>query len=173
MKDKNGESLKLEIYGGKMSPKRSKKLTVEETSKEEQKAMLKKEIGARIRYVRRMLGYTQEKMVASFDCGRANYSRIEKGEVFPNPAMLKALNKKFKVSLHWLICNKGQMLERKAMKSQQVKMECLEEAEIRELFLYMDTVPMVKHAVLGFFLEYKGKNKRLIEPLVKQRLLKG
>lgn len=156
-----------------MSPKRSKKLSVKGTRKEEEKAMFKKEIGARIRQVRNMLGYTQEKMVDFFDCGRANYSRIEKGEVFPNPTMLKALNKKFKVSLPWLICNKGQMLERKTRKSRDIDIECLEEAEIRELFLYMDTVPMVKHAVLGFFLEYKGKNKRLIEPLLKQRQLKG
>ncbi len=157
-----------------MSPKKDNKLPVEKRLEEEQKIRLKKEIGTRIRQVRKTLGYTQDKMVDFFNCCRANYSRIEKGEVFPNPIMLQVLNNQFNVSLRWLVCNKGQMLEKqkKKEKSCEVKMDCREEAEIGELILYMDTVPMVKHAVLCFFLEYTGKNKRLIEPLMKRRQLK-
>ena len=152
-----------------MNPKKDKHLREQKTLKVKRKSTLKKEIGAKIRQVRKSLGYTQDRMVDFFDCGRANYSRIEKGEVFPNPAMLKAFNSHFNVSLHWLVCGKGEMFE------QDEKQEDIDPpadgsdaAEIQNLVACLESIPMVKHAVLGYFLEYIEKNKKLITPFLKR-----
>ena len=151
-----------------MSPSKDNDSPVQYPAKETHKAELKKEIGTRIREVRKSLGYTQDRMVEYFDCGRANYSRIEKGEVFPNPAMLKGLNQKFKVSLHWLVCGKGEMHENENQ-YKELKLGAADGGEINELLIYIEKVPMVRHAILSFFLEYIEKNKTLIAPFLKEK----
>jgi transcriptional regulator with XRE-family HTH domain len=133
------------------------------------KEQLRKEIGMRMRKLRKALGYTQEQMVSYFDIGRANYSRIEKGEIFPGAAILNTLKIEFDVSLDWLITDEGQMFhhrrEGKSEREEQVDFGTYS-GEVRELLVYMDKVPMVKHAVLGFFLEYKMKNQDYIEAIL-------
>ncbi len=52
-------------------------------------------------------GLTQAEMVKYFDIGRANYSRIEKGEIFPTPYILHMLQIYFNVSLDWLVAGDG------------------------------------------------------------------
>lgn len=123
------------------------------------KKELKREIGARMRKIRKALGYTQENMVSHFDIGRANYSRIEKGEVLPNAGVMNTLRVEFNVSLDWLITGFGKtFISPQEKKGNNEIIDFGEYArEIRELLVYMDKVPMVKHAVLGFFLEYKIK----------------
>jgi transcriptional regulator with XRE-family HTH domain len=131
------------------------------------KEQLRKEIGMRMRQLRKALGYTQEQMVGYFDIGRANYSRIEKGEIFPGAAILHTLNVEFDVSLDWVIANEGQMFyPREKGKREEVMDFGPYGDEVRELLVYMDKVPMIKHAVLGFFLEYKAKNKDYINGIL-------
>jgi transcriptional regulator with XRE-family HTH domain len=129
------------------------------------KEELKKEIGMRMRKIRKALGYTQEKMVSNFNIGRANYSRIEKGEVLPNASVLNTLRTKFNVSLDWLIANCGKMFVKERDKKKQEEIIHLNQYgnEIRELLLLMDKAPMVKHAMLGFFLEYKARYRDIIQ----------
>lgn len=134
------------------------------------KEQLRKEIGMRMRKLRKALGYTQEQMVSYFDIGRANYSRIEKGEIFPGAAILNTLKIEFDVSLDWLIANEGQMFHHSRDGKKRGREEHVDfgtySGEVRELLVYMDKVPMVKHAVLGFFLEYKMKNQDYIEGIL-------
>lgn len=159
-----------------MSPSKDNDLSVQlpanDTRKTEFKTGLKKDIGARIREVRKSLGYTQDRMVEHFNCGRANYSRIEKGEVFPNPSMLRELNREFKVSLHWLICGKGEMLEHENQYTE-LKFGGTDGGEIKELLAYLESVPMVRHAILSYFLEYIEKNKTLIAPFLKEKSIRN
>lgn len=133
------------------------------------KEQLRKEIGMRMRNLRKALGYTQEQMVSYFDIGRANYSRIEKGEIFPGAAILSALKIEFDVSLDWLIANEGRMFHQREGKRGEIE-EKMDfgpySGEVRELLVYMNKVPMIKHAVLGFFLEYKAKNKDYIDSIL-------
>ena len=129
------------------------------------KAELKKEIGERLRTVRKTLGFTQEKMVEFFDIGRANYSRIEKGEVWPGVSILHKLRTKFYVSLDWLITNTGKMFTREQDKkaySDKTEFGDYNE-EVKELLSYIDKIPMVKHAMLSYFLEYKVKNQDVLQ----------
>lgn len=150
-----------------MRGKKAKQLPKKKTQQGKRKTKLKKEMGAKVKKIRKNLHYTQAEFVRSFHCGRANYSRIEKGEVFPNPTMLKVLRDKYRVSLHWLICNEDQMIDPKEGKdilAIKTPPDSKEAEEIKKLFFHIDNVPLVKHAVLGFFLEFIAKNKKFIEP---------
>lgn len=154
-----------------MSPKKDKmRQTDEQTS--ERKHNLKKEIGIRIRQVRKMQGLTQAEMVEFFDCGRANYSRIEKGEVFPNPTILKTIHNRFNISLKWLICEEGVMQEGAEPDQQPVKSLPNREPEFEDMLLTMELVPQVRHSILGYFLEYKAKYKQSILPVMEENLKK-
>lgn len=131
------------------------------------KEQLKQEIGVRMREVRKALGLTQEKMVENFDIGRANYSRIEKGEVFPNPSMLNTLRTQFNVSLDWLItANESMFIQEPGEKRQSAIDPVDYPDEIQNLLKTMREIPMVKHAVLGFFLEYKIAHRKIIQEAV-------
>ncbi len=133
------------------------------------KQKLKKDFGIKLRKFRKSLGFTQAEMVSNFDVGRANYSRIEKGEVFSNVTILHTLKTKFNLSLNWLL-SAGQetsddqiLLEKKQQKRTLDLSESNE--EIEKLFHHMGKIPMIKHAVLGFFMEYQMKNDELIKKL--------
>jgi transcriptional regulator with XRE-family HTH domain len=137
------------------------------------KQQLRKEIGMRLREIRKALGYTQVKMVSFFEVGRANYSRIEKGVIFPSPTILNTLCSKFHVSLDWLIANEGEMFipdeqklaEMKILKSRKYS------REISDLLFHMEAVPLVRHAILSFFLEYKQKHQGIIEEILEGKPL--
>ncbi len=130
------------------------------------KQELKKEIGVKLKKFRKKLGLTQAEMVANFDIGRANYSRIEKGEVFPNAEILFTLKTKFDISLDWLICSKNLELPDSGT-DVEMKSSAKTQNEFDDLYYHITALPMIKHAVLGFFLEYKAKNKKLIRQLLK------
>ncbi len=128
------------------------------------KEKLKKEIGVRLRQIRKKLGLTQEDIVTYLDIGRANYSRIEKGEVFPNPTIFEVLYQRFNVSLEWVVCNIGQMF-RGEDEQEQIQLTTYS-GEVKELLYHIEHVPMLKHAVLSFYLEYKAKNKKFIDQVL-------
>jgi transcriptional regulator with XRE-family HTH domain len=134
------------------------------------KHLLKQEIGGRMRKVRKALGFTQLKMVSYFDIGRANYSRIEKGEIFPRPEILNTLRSRFNVSLDWLVTETGDMFVSDTGDDSGDQKDTVSlgdyPGEMKDLLLHMSRVPMVKHAVLGFFIEYKVRNKKFIDPLM-------
>jgi len=126
---------------------------------------LKNDIGLRMRKLRKHLGLTQAQLVSYFDIGRANYSRIEKGEVFPNPNTLYVLRTQFNVSLDWLLADIGTMFvdENKALDRQHTIEISKHASEIRDLLQYMEKSAMVKHAVLAYFLEYKMKHRNVLD----------
>jgi len=130
------------------------------------KEELRKEIGLRMRKLRKKLSYTQDQMVSNFNIGRANYSRIEKGEIFPVATILNTLRKELNVSLDWLISNEGEMfLQERKERTEKVDFGEYTE-EVRDLLFHLHKIPMVKHAVLGFFIEYKLKNENIIDPIL-------
>ena len=111
--------------------------TIEEKKRKEG---LKKKIGLRMRKIRKTLGFTQEKMVSYFNIGRANYSRIEKGEVQPNADVLNRLRTQFGVSLDWLIAGSGKMfVQGPVQKSQTDFGEC--HKEVQDLLKTMEKTP--------------------------------
>jgi transcriptional regulator with XRE-family HTH domain len=104
-------------------------------------------------------------MASHFNIGRANYSRIEKGEIYPNELVLHTLRTKFGFSLDWLIADEGAMNVAKNEEETDVT-QC--GRELDEMLYYIKELPMVKHAILGFFLEYKHRNNDLIQKLLEE-----
>ncbi len=104
---------------------------------------------------------TQVEMVEFLDMGRPNYSRIEKGEIFPNLSTLKTLQEKFGLNPNWIITNMGEMF------LQGNKGERFDfgkyEGEVEDLLVHMGKVPALKHAVLAHFYEYKAMHEDTIE----------
>jgi transcriptional regulator with XRE-family HTH domain len=134
------------------------------------KQQLRKEIGLKMKKIRKALGYTQVQMVSFFDIGRANYSRIEKGEIFPTPTILNTLCREFHVSLDWLIANEGEMFLQQRQEQDAKKILELGKysKEVSDLLSHIEKVPMVRHAILGFFLEYKQKNQIIIQEILER-----
>ncbi|MDQ1350268.1 MAG: Helix-turn-helix protein [Acidobacteriota bacterium] len=130
---------------------------------------LNQDIGMKLRKFRKGLRLTQAEMVSHFDIGRANYSRIEKGEVFPNVTILHTLKTKFNISLNWLIAAEGETSDDQMMLDQKQQMSFLsfneDRKEIEELLHHMGKIPMIRHAVLGFFMEYRMRNSAVIQKL--------
>lgn len=133
------------------------------------KKKLKQDIGMKLRKFRKSLRFTQAEMVSNFDVGRANYSRIEKGEVFPNVTILHTLKTKFNLSLNWLIGDEHETSDDQMHWDQQPYKRPFDfsedKKEIEELLYHMGKIPMIRHAVLGFFMEYKMKNNAVIQKL--------
>jgi transcriptional regulator with XRE-family HTH domain len=158
------------VDGGKRM-KKAKKRAVNKRKRSE----VKIEVGRRMLQIRNALGYTQEKMVSFFKMGRSNLSQIETGYVFPKPFVLDSLQKNFGVSIEWLLSNKGKMFYRDCQ-VKDLKLKDFDEMfnfgenkeEIFELLISMSKVPMIKHAILGFFLEYKIKYKESIRQAMEE-----
>jgi transcriptional regulator with XRE-family HTH domain len=132
------------------------------------KEQLRREIGQRMRKIRKSLGYTQEQMVSYFETGRANYSRIEKGEIFPGPVVLTSLKKNFNISMDWLISGIGDMFLQDPDVKKKKRNFGKNTPEVQELLHCMAGVPMFKHAVLSYFMEYRLKNQEHIDKILSQ-----
>ncbi len=129
------------------------------------KQELKRGVGQRLRQFRKKKGLSQGEFAAYFDIGRANYSRIEKGEVFPNVFTLNVLKKHFDISLNWLLSNEGDMYV--TAEEEQLNLSHVSQ-DMKDLIYHMENVPMLRHAVLSFFLEYKFSNQELVAKILKQ-----
>jgi transcriptional regulator with XRE-family HTH domain len=134
------------------------------------KQQLRKEIGMKMRKIRKALGYTQVTMVSFFEIGRANYSRIEKGEIFPTAAILNVICREFHVSLDWLIANEGEMFipQEQKQDAKKILKSGKYSQEVSDLLFHIEKVPMVRHAILGFFHEYTQKNQRIIQEILEK-----
>jgi len=135
------------------------------------KTQLKLEIGQRMRAIRKSLGKTQDEMVEDFNICRANLSRIETGEISPRPEILDILKKQFNVSMTWLITGNGDMYNAPNAKTSDAGplLETLladdseNNPEFKEFLHDLAHFPMMKHAMLSHFLEYKARYRQILK----------
>ena len=67
----------------------------------------RKEIGRRLKKIRMSKGFTQEQFVDFLQTGRANLSRVEKGDIFPNYELMNLLRQKFHIRIDWFLFDQG------------------------------------------------------------------
>jgi transcriptional regulator with XRE-family HTH domain len=135
-----------------------------------EKEKSKKEIGERLRKLRKHLKFNQGDMAAYLDIGRADLSSTERGRIYPTVYVLYLLKKEFNVSLYWLLFNEGEMFYTEPVKFRENSgLNPLNE-ELKDLFFHIENIPMVRHAVLSFFFEFKVKNQDLIDDSLKSSL---
>jgi transcriptional regulator with XRE-family HTH domain len=136
----------------------------------DEKDQLKKDVAVRLRQVRRSMSLTQGEISDHFDTGRANYSRNEKGETFPNPVLLYTLCTRFGISLDWLIAGKGPRTREEKRKMEEPPADSLVvNSEIKEMVTLMTRVPFLLHELLARFYHFKFDYKEVIEESLKER----
>jgi transcriptional regulator with XRE-family HTH domain len=107
---------------------------------------------------------------------RPSYDRYERGDVFPGPKALTVLSNTFKVSLDWLIANKGSMRYSEKVEPTENLQQPEEiaqpqektgpdvvSADVKELLAHMERIPLLRYEVLTMFHKFKLKNKDLVE----------
>ncbi len=111
----------------------------------------KKSIAERLRLFRKSRHFTQEIVCRYFECGRANYSRIEKGEVWPNIPGLFNIKEQLGLSIDWLLTGDGELEPgpEHAKNTENTEMRTLmkEMAENRDCF----------HFMMGQYVKYKAE----------------
>lgn len=124
-----------------------------------EKMVLKKQIGQRMKEFRKQLRLTQVEMAPHCGIGRADLSRIEKGEVFPGILLLTTLSKKFRLSLDWILLNEGDMLNPDEETIKKNSGITVYGEELQDLFNYLGKIPLLRHRILALFYEMKGNYK--------------
>ncbi len=115
------------------------------------------EIGRRLKLVRVSLGLSIDKISKKTGFSKSLISEAENGRKKPSSIYLFGLLDQFKVNVNYVLTGNGQMfLDRSSSMDE----------EIRELFHMLENVSLVKYAVLGFFIEYKIRNKDIINELL-------
>ncbi len=140
------------------------------------KKKLRKEMAFRLKKLRTALSLTQEVMARTIETGRANYTRIEVGDIFLSHIFLQKLALEFNVSMEWLICGRGPMFiaggedigvgKNEGMQSlDQDRFGNPTSPEIMGLLEYMGQIPVFYHEVMEFFYKFKVQHKELIEAM--------
>lgn len=115
------------------------------------------EIGRRLKIVRVNLGLTIDKISKVTGFSKSLISEAENGRKKPSSVYLFGLLDQFKVNVNYILTGNGQMF---------LDQSSSMDEEVRELFYMLEKVNLVKYAVLGFFIEYKTRNKDVIEELL-------
>ncbi|MGE5342093.1 MAG: helix-turn-helix domain-containing protein [Candidatus Omnitrophota bacterium] len=131
----------------------------------ENRAELRKTIAARLKTIRRERDMTQDQFVSAFDIGRANYSRCETGEIFPNCLVLYQLCTEFDISLNWLIGDVGPMHINDLPERDQDRER---EEDIELLIRHLDRIPVLYHRVMALFQEFLIQNRDMVRDVMKK-----
>lgn len=66
-------------------------------------------IGARLRIIRRFLGFSQQEFAEKLNITQQSYSLLEKDRRSPNIKILKDLSRDYDIDLNWLVNGFGEM----------------------------------------------------------------
>ena len=135
------------------------------------RAKLLKEIGRRLRGLRKQLNYSLEEMAGKMGRSKSGYFKNENGITIPGLSTMYRLQADFDISMDWLIFNKGPVHyqdkhpepgpEPERIEEDEKKAEDLENisADVRELLAYMERDRLLAHEVLVFFYKYKERKE--------------
>jgi hypothetical protein len=91
-------------------------------------------------------------------------SETETGKNKPSPNLMLALLNIYNLNLNWLLTGEGEMFIRDQEELPTEKKNFGElNDEIHELVWHLEHTPVVKLAVVGFFLEYMHQNEDIVK----------
>ena len=129
---------------------------------------LKKNIGQRLKQLRKHLKLSQNGMAVKLYIKKSTYYSYESGENTISIETLSTLSNDLKVSLDWLIANKGKMFVEEGLPPEDKKELQYFTNEVKELLYVMRHLPLVRYEVMGFYQKYKLENQEYITPLLKK-----
>ena len=110
-----------------------------------------KEIGSRIKGLRKENGLKQQEMAEYLGIGRSNYSRIETGDVLPTLKILLKLIDVFNISINWLLTGTSSRFSDLGEFGE----------DIREMLEDMQRDKALKHSILSSYYTIKQKSGTL------------
>ena len=113
---------------------------------------LKREIGLRLGQIREELKLSKKEMAARLCVSPATYFRNESGKTDPAADTLFTLAADMNISLNWLIGGQGEMFNHTPEESR----------EILEFLTLMKKIPLLNHAILEHFCQFKRDNPDLV-----------
>ncbi len=142
------------------------------------------EIGRRLKMVRRHFGYSQDGMAHLMNTGTTSYYRNELGTNCPGIWPQYMLAKEMKVSLDWLVCNRGKMIYEEPKKEEPPKaeepktpeMEILSDDlrnDVKELLDHMEHIPLLRYEVLTLLHRFKEEHKDIVASAMKNKDKEG
>ncbi|NIM15404.1 MAG: helix-turn-helix domain-containing protein [Candidatus Aminicenantes bacterium] len=117
-------------------------------------------LGQRIKAIREHLKMTLADVSEETGISRSYISDFERGFKLPTAKYLKYLHNNHNINLNYIFCSDEEMYRKE--KEEKYDFGKFNE-EIEELLFYLSKIPPAIYAVLGFFTEYKLKNKEIID----------
>lgn len=116
-------------------------------------------IGERLRQVRQSLNLSIIKISDMTGFSKSLISDIENGKKKPSSIYLHGLLSMFKVNVNYILTGKGSIFldERPVL-----------DHDMTEMVDLMHQVDLVKYSMLSFFIDFKTRNKDVIEVLLKE-----
>jgi transcriptional regulator with XRE-family HTH domain len=118
--------------------------------------------GLQLRAIRERLQKTLEIMSRETNISPSYLSDFERGFKLPTSKYLKHLHDHHNVNLNFIFCSDGRMF-RPSKEEAAIYHFGKYQEEMEEMLHLVTKVPSVMYAILGFFLEYRIRNKDFIE----------
>lgn len=121
------------------------------------------ESGKRFRKFRseRHLSLTELSKQTGFSMGML--SAIESGKNKPSPNLMLAMNRLFGANINWLLTGEGEPIDKTPLERPTKDLNGQIIYDINSLFWFMEQVPIVRFALLGFFSQYCLEHESLIK----------
>lgn len=121
-----------------------------------------KDIGLQVRAIRDHLDMTLGDVSERTGISRSYISDFERGFKLPTAKYLKYLHDHHHINMNYIFGSDMRMLRPTEEEKKKLDFGKFQE-EVDELLLYLYKIPHALYAVLGYFTEYKLKNKMLID----------
>jgi transcriptional regulator with XRE-family HTH domain len=153
------------------------------------KKELLKTISLKLLNLRKKMELSRPKMAGKIGLAVSSYYKNETGLNGPDVVTLHKLAERFKLSLDWLIMDRGEETyksraeiknEAKEEFEAALKAEAASEPEpvpepekealredLKELMEHMDSIPLLRYEVLTMFHKFKESNKKMVEEAMK------
>jgi transcriptional regulator with XRE-family HTH domain len=120
-----------------------------------------KDIGLQLRAVRERLRMTLDDIKEQTGISRSYVSDFERGVRLPTSKYLRYLHDRHDINLNFVFCSEGRMLRMSEEEKGRLDFGKYQE-EVNEMLGLISKMPHALYAVLGFFMEYKINNEKLI-----------
>lgn len=120
-----------------------------------------KDIGTRIKEVRKTIRVTQKEMAAQLGIFDSYLSDIETGKGNPGHSFFFKISSVFKVNLNYLLLGKGEMFS-KPEQTPEEETFVDDIKTIEDLTWYMKKSPLFFHQIMGFAFKFKYEHEEII-----------
>ncbi len=146
-----------------------------------------KDIGLRMKEVRKKLNLKQKELAAQLKTSVVNLSDIERGKKRPGFGVLAGLSKKYKVNIDYIVLGEGPVFRTPELDAEYFDMNKITaeleseplmpygdfSEDVREVLVAMKQSRLVLSSVMSFAKEYLLKNEEIIRKDIEKRLKSG